>query len=96
MVSSLDGRFSVANIPSYIVRPARFPKLDILQSSPSVRIIDFGEALLDNGVPSILHTPPSVRAPEIIFGDVFNRRVDLWSASCLINQKKKIWDHAYR
>lgn len=69
---------------SVIVRPARFRKNDILISSPSVRIIDFGEAFLDNNTPSTIHTPLPVRAPEIIFGDVLDRRVDSRGAGCLV------------
>ncbi|GAB0136264.1 hypothetical protein EsDP_00004571 [Epichloe bromicola] len=71
------------NVPTQIVRPAFFRR-DILLSCPSVKIIDFGEAFFSDNAPSTLHTPLPVRAPEIVFGDRLDRRVDLWSAGCLI------------
>ncbi|KAJ3526925.1 hypothetical protein NM208_g10957 [Fusarium decemcellulare] len=83
-VSRLDGNSLGDNVPSHIVRPAPFRKRDLLLSSPSVKIIDFGEAFSDNKPPSTLHTPLSVRAPEVVFGDSLDHRVDLWSAGCLI------------
>lgn len=86
-VSRLDGEPLSGNIPSYLVRPARFKKRDILQASSTVRIIDFGEAFFENDVPSTIHTPLAVRAPEAIFGDVLDRRVDLWSAGCLVQHQ---------
>ena len=48
-------------------------------------MIDFGEAFFKDSVPDTLHTPLAVRAPEIIFGDTFDRRVDMWSAGCLVS-----------
>ncbi|RDI86977.1 hypothetical protein Vi05172_g3209 [Venturia inaequalis] len=32
----------------------------------------------------MLHTPLPVRAPEIIFGEKFDYRVDLWSMGCML------------
>ncbi|KAH6656159.1 kinase-like domain-containing protein [Truncatella angustata] len=57
LVSRRDGKSLAGNVPSHIVRPAQFRKRDILQSSPSIKIIDFGEAFLTTNVPSTLHTP---------------------------------------
>lgn len=83
-VSRRDGKSLAGNFPSHIVRSARFRKSDILQSSPSIKIIDYGEVFLTTNVPSTLHTPLPVRAPEVVFGDVLDHRVDLWSAGCLV------------
>lgn len=83
-VSRLDGKSLTHNVPSHVVRPTFFRRRDILLSSPSVKIIDFGEAFLKDNVPGTLHTPLSVRAPEIVFGDRLDNRVDLWSAGCLV------------
>ncbi|KAM3414794.1 hypothetical protein BST61_g9943 [Cercospora zeina] len=71
------------DVPAEMVYPAFFQKRDLLKSS-SIKIIDFGEAFLSNDPPSTLHTPLPVRAPEVIFMDRLDRRVDLWSAGCLI------------
>ncbi|KAK7397649.1 hypothetical protein QQX98_012985 [Neonectria punicea] len=83
-VSRPDGKPLARNVPSHVVRPAPFRKRDILLSSPSVKIIDFGEAFFNNNAPNTLHTPLPIRAPEVIFGDVLDHRVDLWSAGCLL------------
>lgn len=48
-------------------------------SSPTIKIIDFGEAFFADSSPRTLHTPLSVRAPEVVFGDPLDRQVDLWS-----------------
>lgn len=83
LVTRSDGKPLEANVPTHIVRPARFRTSTVL-SSPSIKIIDFGEAFLNSNVPSTLHTPLSVRAPEVVFGDRLDLRVDLWSAGCLV------------
>ena len=85
-VGRLDGKPLGENVPSHIVRPAPFRKNDIL-SSPSIKIIDFGEAFLKNNAPKTLHTPLAVRAPEVIFGDPLDHRVDSWSAGCLVKPR---------
>lgn len=83
-VNRRDGKSLAGNVPSHIVRSARFRKRDILQSSASIKIIDYREAFLTTNVPSTLHTPLPVRAPEVVFGDVLDHGVDLWSAGCLV------------
>ncbi|KAF5554073.1 CMGC SRPK kinase [Fusarium napiforme] len=74
------------NLPTQIVRPASFRHQEVqhILAEPSIKIIDFGEAFLSDDAPSTLHTPLPVRAPEIIFGDKLDHRVDLWSTGCLI------------
>ncbi|UZP43044.1 hypothetical protein NXS19_010860 [Fusarium pseudograminearum] len=72
------------HVPTQIVRPATFRGLDDILYRSSIKIIDFGEGFLRNNVPNTLNTPFVTRAPEAIFGDRLDRRVDLWSAGCLI------------
>lgn len=84
VVTRSDGQPLGCNVPTQIVRPAFFRR-DILLSCPSVKIIDFGEAFFSDRAPSTLHTPLPVRAPEVVFGDRLDRRVDLWSAGCLVS-----------
>ncbi|KAK4129914.1 kinase-like protein [Trichocladium antarcticum] len=83
-VTRLDGECLMSNVPSHIVQPASSRMKDILLSSPTIKVIDFGEAFFKDSVPDTLHTPLSVRAPEVIFGDPFDCRVDMWSAGCLL------------
>ncbi|CAJ0549905.1 Ff.00g065000.m01.CDS01 [Fusarium sp. VM40] len=83
LVTRADGKPVEHNLPTHLVRPALF-RIKELLSSPVVKIIDFGEAFFNSDAPSTLHTPLSVRAPEVVFGDSLDHRVDLWSAGCLI------------
>uniref|UniRef100_A0A0B7KHT9 non-specific serine/threonine protein kinase n=1 Tax=Bionectria ochroleuca TaxID=29856 RepID=A0A0B7KHT9_BIOOC len=83
-VKSRDGQPLPVNLPLHIIRPATFANNRILSSSPLIKIIDFGEAFSKNEPPVILHTPLPVRAPEVVFGDALDGRVDLWSAGCLL------------
>ncbi|KAM5376126.1 hypothetical protein ACJA88_007237 [Fusarium oxysporum] len=86
LVTRRDGKPLSSNIPTCIVRPSSFRHKDVqrLLSSPSIKIIDFGEAFFNHDTLNTLHTPLPVRAPEIVFGDRLNNRVDLWSTGCLI------------
>ncbi|KAG6099412.1 hypothetical protein E4U30_006684 [Claviceps sp. LM220 group G6] len=85
-VIRMDGAPLTHNLPTHLTRSASFQKQDFMPSSscPSIKIIDFGEAFLSDDAPSTLHTPLYLQAPEIVFGDRLDRRVDLWSAGCLI------------
>ncbi|KAI1033158.1 hypothetical protein LB505_010600 [Fusarium chuoi] len=87
LVIRRDGKPLSLSVPTHIVRPSSFRNKDIqiLLSSPSIKVIDFGEAFFNSEVPMTLHTPLPVRAPEIMFGDHFDNQVDLWSAGCLVN-----------
>jgi serine/threonine protein kinase len=87
LVTRQDGKPLSSNVPAHIVRPSSFRNEDIqsLLPSPSIKIIDFGEAFFNFDPPKTLHTPLPVRAPEIVFGDRLDNRVDLWSAACLVN-----------
>lgn len=85
-VTRKDGAALIANTPSYIVRPASFSAeiCQSLRTSSFIKIIDFGEAFLKRQAPRSLHTPLAVRAPEALFGDQIDHRVDLWSLGCLV------------
>ncbi|PSN59103.1 kinase-like protein [Corynespora cassiicola Philippines] len=72
------------SLPKYIVRPGSFHATTSCLGVPEIRLIDFGEAFKKDNKPKTLHTPLALRAPEIIFGDVWDYRVDLWSAGCTI------------
>ncbi|KAL8726817.1 MAG: hypothetical protein Q9181_005914 [Wetmoreana brouardii] len=77
-----DGRPLEPGMPEYLVRPTHYPT-DQASSLKSIRIIDFGESFFDTGIPDTLHTPLVVRAPEIIFHDRLDFRVDLWTMGCM-------------
>ncbi|KAJ8131840.1 hypothetical protein O1611_g1784 [Lasiodiplodia mahajangana] len=85
-VQRTDGSALGTHVPSYLVRPGLLKAKQVLQclQAPVVKIIDFGESFLPNQIPATLHTPLVVRAPEVLFGDPIDRRVDLWSLGCLL------------
>lgn len=85
-ITRTDSTALTENIPSYIVRPASVPAgiCQSLRMSSSIKIIDFGEAFVKGKAPDTLHTPLAVRAPEVIFGDQIDYRVDLWCYGCLV------------
>ncbi|KAG6221167.1 hypothetical protein E4U34_002360 [Claviceps purpurea] len=84
-VTKLDDGPWAPNVPTEIIRPALFQEQDIIAAPcPSIKIIDFGEAFFGDDAPSTLKTPRVLQAPEIVFGDQLDLRVDLWSAGCLI------------
>ncbi|GLB05557.1 hypothetical protein AtubIFM57258_000846 [Aspergillus tubingensis] len=76
-----DGKCLEPGIPDYIVRPA-IPQTWPL--SNTIKIVDFGESFTQNDAPETLHTPLVVRAPEVIFKDRLDHRVDLWSLGCTL------------
>lgn len=71
-------------MPKYIAWPTSYPA-DLSMSFHPIKIIDFGESFLSNDIPDMLHTPLPVRAPEIIFGEKLDYRVDLWSMGCMVS-----------
>lgn len=85
-VTRTDGAALPGNVPAYLVRPASLPAgfCQGLNTSSSIKIIDFGEAFLKSQPPATLHTPLAVRAPEVIFGDQIDHRQDLWSLGCMV------------
>ncbi|KAG6120001.1 hypothetical protein E4U14_004337 [Claviceps sp. LM454 group G7] len=85
-VIRMDGAPLTHNVPTHLTRSASFQRRDFMPSSSCsyIKMIDFGEAFFSNDAPSTLQTPLYLQAPEIVFGDRLDRRVDLWSAGCLI------------
>lgn len=83
-----DGKPLETSMPRYLVRPTSYP-VDLLMSSQPIKIVDFGESFLNDDIPNFLHTPLPVRAPEIIFGEKLDYRVDLWSMGCMVSSYLK-------
>ncbi|KAF3031853.1 hypothetical protein E8E11_000245 [Didymella keratinophila] len=54
--------------------------------SHHVKIIDFGQSFTDGKASKECHTPMTVRAPEIILGDMVDHRMDLWSMGCMLHE----------
>ncbi|EDN07449.1 conserved hypothetical protein [Histoplasma mississippiense (nom. inval.)] len=78
-----DGKDLAPGIPEYIVKPTSY-RTHSWNSAQSIKIIDFGESFLPTAIPQTLHTPLALRAPEVIFQDRIDYRVDLWSMGCML------------
>ncbi|KAG6178158.1 hypothetical protein E4U36_006674 [Claviceps purpurea] len=83
-VTKIDHGPWAPNVPTEMIRPAIFREEDVLAAPcPSIKIIDFGDAFFSDDAPSTLNNPFVLRAPEIVFKDRLDLRVDLWTAGCL-------------
>ncbi|KAJ5824273.1 hypothetical protein N7447_006613 [Penicillium robsamsonii] len=82
-VQKRDGKCVESGVPEYVVRPASYGNHS-WNLAQDVKIIDFGESFLHTAPPETLHTPLSLRAPEVIFQDHIDYRVDLWSMGCML------------
>lgn len=82
-VRRTDGKTLEPGIPEYVVRPSLY-RTHSWNLAQSVKIIDFGESFVHTTIPQTLHTPLPVRAPEVIFQDRIDYRVDLWSMGCML------------
>lgn len=87
-VQRSDGEPLEPGVPRYIVRPSSYP-VDSSTLSGPVKIVDFGESFLDTDPPTTLRTPLAVRAPEALFGDQIDHRVDLWGMGCLVRHARR-------
>lgn len=84
-VQRRDGKDHEFGVPEYIVKPTSY-RTHLWNSAQSIKIIDLGESFLCPAVPHTLHTPLSVRAPEVIFQDKIDHHVDLWSMGCMVRE----------
>ncbi|THV63613.1 kinase-like protein [Aureobasidium pullulans] len=81
-VSRPDGEALKPGMPEYLVWPARLPANDPNFEKSSVKLIDFGESFMSDNKAETLHTPLALRAPEVLFQDEYDLRVDCWSLGC--------------
>ena len=88
-----DGKPLEPDMPKYLIRPTSYPA-SLSMSSRQIKIVDFGESFLSDDIPNMLHTPLAVRAPENIFGEKFDYRVDLWSMGCMVSSDFKATSNA--
>lgn len=54
------------------------------EDEEDIRLIDWGESFRRGKKPEELSQPVDIKAPEIIFADKFDYRVDLWSAGLVV------------
>ena len=56
------------------------------EDDEDIRIIDFGESFFQGAEPAKLAQPAPLRAPETIFTESLDHRVDLWHAGCMMRR----------
>ncbi|KAI8936748.1 hypothetical protein NX059_007135 [Plenodomus lindquistii] len=82
-VKRVDNAELGPRLPRYLVRAANY-RIPKSMPPPAVKIIDYGQSFQRNSVPEVLHIPLCLRAPEIIFRDNVDYRMDLWSMGCML------------
>lgn len=88
-VSRPDGEPLESGMPEYLVWPARLPANDPNFEKSSVKLIDFGESFMSDNKAETLHTPLALRAPEVLFQDEYDLRVDYWSLGCTVSWRRR-------
>jgi len=82
----LDGEPLRDGIPKRLIKSAEWvgwPDEDD-EGDEDIRVIDLGEAFLQNAVPQRLAQPGGLQAPETIFTSRFDYRLDLWRAGLIV------------
>ena len=79
-----DGEPLGPEVPRYIVEPARFP-VNLKRSNLAVKIADFGGARFWNDMQGIPTCPMMFCPPEVMFGDRWDARVDIWSLGITVS-----------
>ncbi|KAF2861390.1 kinase-like protein [Piedraia hortae CBS 480.64] len=80
-VKSKDGSPLPPNVPRYLVKHDYRPTQ--AWNEDDIMLIDFGQAFHLNSPPDGLVTPLQYRAPEIVFEETLDEKVDVWSAGML-------------
>jgi serine/threonine-protein kinase SRPK3 len=97
LVRTLDGKPLPPGMSKYLVWPANpainKSNLDTAINKSNldtpIKLIDFGESFLPGDKPQTLHTPLALRAPELLLGDQWDHRADLWTLGCTVSDTPK-------
>ncbi|KZF22461.1 kinase-like protein [Xylona heveae TC161] len=82
-ISRNDGTPLGPSMPKYLVERAEWDEW-IDDDEADLRLIDWGEAFKHGAEPPKLAQPFDLKAPETIFTDNFDYRLDLWRAGCVV------------
>ncbi|TVY46844.1 Protein kinase [Lachnellula occidentalis] len=82
-LTRIDGQPLGPGVPKQLVKRAFWDDW-IDEDEEDIRIIDFGEVFVEGSNPGILAQPPDLRAPETIFTDLLDHRLDLWRAGITV------------
>ncbi|KAG4436787.1 hypothetical protein IFR05_007721 [Cadophora sp. M221] len=83
VLARVDGQPLEPGVPKQLVKKAFWDNW-IDEDDEDIRLIDFGEAFTQGSSPDRLAQPPDMRAPETIFMDHFDCRLDLWRAGITV------------
>lgn len=78
-----EGKPLGPEVPRYLVWPSAFSISRHTLQNP-IKIIVFGQAFIADDKPCTLHTPPALYPPELLLGQDWDYRVDLWSVGCMV------------
>ena len=82
-LARLDGKPLDDGAPRQLIKTAGWDNWTD-EDEEDLRIIDFGEAFLQGAEPTRLAQPDTLRAPETIFTDHLDSRIDLWRAGIVV------------
>jgi serine/threonine-protein kinase SRPK3 len=82
-LARVDGQALEPGVPKQLVEKAEWDNW-IDEDDEDIKLIDFGEAFVQRSKPNRLAQPPDLRAPETIFTDHFDHRLDLWRAGITV------------
>jgi serine/threonine-protein kinase SRPK3 len=72
-------------VPKELIKNAGWDEW-IDEDDEDIRLIDWGEAFVQGAEPSKLAQPGGLNAPETIFTNRFDYRIDLWRAGCTVQR----------
>ena len=82
-LARLDGKPLDEEVPSQLVKAAGWVSW-IDEDDEDLRIFDLGEGFLKGAEPKMLAQPRDLKAPETIFTDSYDYRLDLWRAGIMV------------
>jgi len=85
-VIRVDGRPLGEGVPRQLIKSTEWigwPYEDD-EEDEDIRLIDLGEAFIRERIPEKLAQPGGLQAPETIFTDKFDYRLDLWRAGLTV------------
>ena len=83
-MARLDGKPLGEGLPKQLVKTTEWNNWTD-EDVEDLRIIDLGESFVQGAEPTKLAQPGPLQAPEIIFTEHFDHRVDLWRAGCVVS-----------
>jgi serine/threonine-protein kinase SRPK3 len=82
-LARLDGKPLDKGLPKQLVKSASWDDW-IDEYDEDLRLLDLGEAFRQGAEPTTLAQPSNLRAPETIFTDTVDYRIDLWRAGIIV------------